>query len=401
MSPVEEKGGSGGATPAGGEAKGDGAAKNDQQATTKSVKKGGRIVAIVIAVSLLLYLFGDRYTPYTSQARVDGFVVGVAPKVAGEVTKVSVINNQAVKEGQPLIEIDRSQYRIALAKARSDLANARKQVGAGGAAVEAARAALLAARANELKARQDATRLRRLREQDPGTISVRRQEIADASYEAAKAQVTAAEADIRRAIDTMGGLNIEENTILQTALTAVDKAELDMTNTWSRRRRTASSPTCAPTWACMRHRQPGADADRNPRRVDQRRVHREQPGPHEGGDAGRHRVRRTARPRPTRARCAASVWASAAAAAPHGHVADDPERPRLAAAIAAVPGDHRLRRQTGCAAARGGARRRTGCRHRLRRRQRAPETARQDLHPHRELADVCLLSGPVEREPMP
>lgn len=231
MSPVEEKGGSGGAAPAGGEAKADGAAKNGQQATTKSVKKGGRIVAIVIVVSLLLYLFGDRYTPYTSQARVDGFVVGVAPKVAGEVTKVSVINNQTVKEGQPLIEIDRSQYRIALAKARSDLANARKQVGAGGAAVEAARAALLAARANEVKARQDATRLRRLREQDPGTISVRRQEIADASYEAAKAQVTAAEADIRRAIDTMGGLNIEENTILQTALTAVDKAELDMTNT--------------------------------------------------------------------------------------------------------------------------------------------------------------------------
>ena len=231
MSPVEEKGGSGGAAPAGGDAKADGAAKNGQQATTKSVKNGGRIVAIVIAVSLLLYLFGDRYTPYTSQARVDGFVVGVAPKVAGEVTKVSVINNQTVKEGQPLIEIDRSQYRIALAKARSDLANARKQVGAGGAAVEAARAALLAARANEVKARQDATRLRRLREQDPGTISVRRQEIADASYEAAKAQVTAAEADIRRAIDTMGGLNIEENTILQTALTAVDKAELDMTNT--------------------------------------------------------------------------------------------------------------------------------------------------------------------------
>lgn len=233
MSSVDEKGGSGGATPAGGEAKTDGTAKNGggQEATTKSVKKGGRIVAIVIAVSLVLYLFGDRYTPYTSQARVEGFVVGVAPKVAGAVTKVSVINNQTVKEGQPLIEIDPSQYRIAVAKARSDLANARKQVGAGGASVEAARAALLAARANELKARQDATRTRRLREQDPGTVSVRRQEIAEASHAAAKAQVTAAEADIRRAIDTMGGLSIEENTILQTALTAVDKAELDMTNT--------------------------------------------------------------------------------------------------------------------------------------------------------------------------
>src|SRR5688572_32869703 len=105
MSPVEDRGGSGGATPAGGEAKGDGAAKSGQEAATKSVQKGGRIIAIVIAVTLVLYLFGDRYTPYTSQARVEGFVVGVAPKVAGAVTKVSVINNQTVKEGQPLIEI--------------------------------------------------------------------------------------------------------------------------------------------------------------------------------------------------------------------------------------------------------------------------------------------------------
>lgn len=196
-----------------------------------SVRKGGRVVVIVIAVSLVLYLFADRYTPYTSQARVEGFVVGVAPKVAGAVTKVAVTNNQAVKAGQPLFEIDSSQYRIALDKARADVANARRQVGAGSASVEAARANLRAARANELKARQDATRLRRLRQEDPGTISERRQEIADASLQQAIAQVAAAEADIRRAIDQMGGDDVEDNTVLETALTAVDKAELDLGNT--------------------------------------------------------------------------------------------------------------------------------------------------------------------------
>jgi multidrug resistance efflux pump len=196
-----------------------------------TVKKGGRIVAIVIALSVVLYLFGDRYTPYTSQARVEGFVIGVAPKVAGAVTKLSVTNNQAVKPGQHLFEIDPAQYRIALDKARSDLANAEKQVGAGTASVEAARANLLAARANALKAKQDATRLRRLREEDPGTVSVRRQEMADASLQQANAQVIAAEADIRRAIDQMGGDNVEDNTVLETALTAVAKAELDLSNT--------------------------------------------------------------------------------------------------------------------------------------------------------------------------
>jgi len=196
-----------------------------------SVRKGGLVVASVIVLSLLLYLLADRYTPYTSQARIEGYVVGVAPKVAGAVTKMSVSNNEPVKSGQPLMEIDSSQYRIALDKARSDLASARKQFGAGGAAVEAARASLQAARANEQKARQDATRLRRLREEDPGTISVRRQEIADATLQQATAQVVAAEADIRRAIDTMGGDSMAGNTVLETALTAVEKAELDLANT--------------------------------------------------------------------------------------------------------------------------------------------------------------------------
>jgi multidrug resistance efflux pump len=195
------------------------------------VKKGGRIVAIVLVVSLVLYLVADRYTPYTSQARIDGYVVGVAPNVAGAVTKLSVGNNQAVKAGQPLFEIDPSQYRIALDKARADLANVRKQIGAGSATVEAAQANLRAARANELKARQDASRLRRLREEDPGTISERRQEIADATLQQATAQVAAAEADIRRSIEQMGGAPGEGNTQLETALTAVEKARLDLSNT--------------------------------------------------------------------------------------------------------------------------------------------------------------------------
>ncbi|MGO4220555.1 HlyD family secretion protein [Lysobacter sp. TAF61] len=213
-----------GATPPGGD-------KAAQEQAGKTVRKGGRWVAAAIVLTLLLYLFADRFTPYTSQARIEGYIVGVAPKVAGEVTKVAVANNQTVKYGQTLFEIDQSQYRIALAKARSDLENARKQVGAGGAAVDAARANLDAARANELKARQDATRLRRLREADPGTISLRRQEMADASLEQAKAMVVAAQADIRRAIESMGGDDLDKNTLLATALTAVDKAELDMRNT--------------------------------------------------------------------------------------------------------------------------------------------------------------------------
>lgn len=202
-----------------------------QEIAGRSVRKGGIGVALAIVLSLTWYVLADRYTPFTTQARIDGYVIGIAPQVAGPVTRVMVTNNQEVEQGQPLFEIDASQYQIALNRARSDLENAGRQVGAGSAVVNAARANLLAARANERKTHQDAARLARLYEEDPGTVSVRLLEVAQASHEQAQAQVTAAEADIERAIEQMGGDDAENNTIVKTALTAVARAELDLANT--------------------------------------------------------------------------------------------------------------------------------------------------------------------------
>ena len=205
-------------------------AEQDQGDAGTAVKRGGAGVAVVIVLSLLWYLAADRFTPYTTQARVEGYVVGVAPKVAGLVTQVWVSNNVEVQQGDRLFEIDPSQYQIALDRARSDLENTQRQVSAGNASVAAARAKLRAAEANALKANQDLSRLTRLYEEDPGTISVRRLEISQASLEQAEAQVTAAEADIRRAIESMGGDDVD-NTLLKTALVGVEKAELDLSNT--------------------------------------------------------------------------------------------------------------------------------------------------------------------------
>ncbi|MEM9624465.1 MAG: HlyD family secretion protein, partial [Pseudomonadota bacterium] len=143
---------------------------------------------------------------------------------------VWVSNNQRVAGGDRLFEIDPSQYQIAVDRARSDLENTQRQVSAGDASVEAARAKLRAAQANQLKTEQDFSRLTRLYEDDPGTISVRRLEVSKANVDQARAQVSAAEADVRRAIEQMGGEE-DNNTLLKTALTGVEKAELDLANT--------------------------------------------------------------------------------------------------------------------------------------------------------------------------
>jgi multidrug resistance efflux pump len=204
---------------------------NDTNGATESVKRGTLVIGLVILLSLLWYLLADRFTPYTSQARVQGYVVGVAPKVAGLVTQVWVENNQQVEAGQRLFEIDPSQYDIALKKAQSDLESARRQVDAGSAGVESARANLRAALANELKAEQDYARLKRLHGEDPGTISVRRLEVSQASLDQARANVAAAEAEIQRAIEQKGGGDDQDNAILQSAQSALDKAQLDLDNT--------------------------------------------------------------------------------------------------------------------------------------------------------------------------
>jgi multidrug resistance efflux pump len=196
-----------------------------------SVNKGALLLGLVILLSLTWYLLADRFTPYTSQARVQGYVIGVAPKVAGLVTRVWVRNNQEVEAEQRLFEIDPSQYRIALNKAESDLEQARRQVEAGSAGVESARANLHAALANQLKARQDLTRLERLHRDDPGTISVRRLEVSRASLKQATAQVAKAEAEIQRAIEQKGGDDEANNAILKSAESAVAKAKLDLANT--------------------------------------------------------------------------------------------------------------------------------------------------------------------------
>ncbi len=204
--------------------------KAEENTAPASVKKGTAGILLVILLSLTWYLASDRFTPYTQQARILGFVIGVAPEVAGVVTKVSVKNNQNVAADQPLFEIDRSQYEIALKRAQSDLQNARDKIGANTAGVESAQANLLAAEANALKAEQDAKRQERLYKEDKGAISVRRLEMSRATSAQTKAKVSSAEAEIQRAIEQRGSEG-EDNAQLKTALSAVEKAKLDLEHT--------------------------------------------------------------------------------------------------------------------------------------------------------------------------
>ncbi|MDD0995453.1 HlyD family secretion protein [Pseudomonas sp. TNT2022 ID1044] len=205
------------------------------EAATDPTRKGIKWVLLLIVFSLAWYLLADRFTPYTQQARVGAFVIPVAAEVAGRVIRVNVRNNQDVKAGEVIFEIDPQPYQIAVDRARADLESTRRQIGASTAGIASAQANLRAAQANELKARQDNQRLEGLYREDPGTISVRLLEVSRANREAAVSQVAAARAEVQRARETEGG-SAEDNALLRSAATALSKAELDLSNTQIRAR---------------------------------------------------------------------------------------------------------------------------------------------------------------------
>jgi multidrug resistance efflux pump len=188
---------------------------------------------VVVALALLLALFSyhvlsDRYTPYTSQARVETFLTQVAPEVAGDVLEVDVKDNGKVRKGQRLFRIDPEPYAIALKSAEANLAVALQ-----GADVSVAEIA--GARAQIAKQRADLAASRELN--NIVTNLVTKHALAEtqgirsrADTAKTEADLSGAEADLRKAIASLGAPGLRNPKVRQ-ALAAVDQTRLDLRNT--------------------------------------------------------------------------------------------------------------------------------------------------------------------------
>jgi membrane fusion protein (multidrug efflux system) len=153
---------------------------------------GGIAVALVVGA-----LVGPRYYAYvtshesTDDAFVEGHIVQMSPKVGGNVLHVHVTDNQPVKAGDVLVEIDPRDYqaRVAQARAALDAAVARARsaeitVGltdtTAGAAVEQASSNVTLSRSGVETARASLT-------------------VADSRVREARARVVSAQAEATRA----------------------------------------------------------------------------------------------------------------------------------------------------------------------------------------------------------
>ena len=210
----------------------------EQGADTETQKKsddGARdprratfMTLLLCAGLFIFYLVSDRVIPTTDMARVRANVVPLAPLVSGPVTKVHVEPNDVVEAGQPLIEIDRTDYMIALKQAEEDLEKAGKEVGVQTASVESAQAQLSDAIANQQNVRRQADRVFAMVKK--GIVTQADADKTHAALAQASARVDQARASVDQAKKQLGEKG-SENTEIQAAILALQKAQLDLERT--------------------------------------------------------------------------------------------------------------------------------------------------------------------------
>ncbi len=164
-----------------------------------------RATLIVLLLCLALFIYGiiaDRLTPYTDQARVQAYVVRMAPDVNGRVEKVNVVDNQMTRTGDVLFEIDRERYEIAVESAKAQLAAAGQSVGASTAALASTEARLAEAEAKLTNVQEQTARIFEMVKK--GIYAQARGDQATAGLDAALADVDRARADVEEARQNLG-----------------------------------------------------------------------------------------------------------------------------------------------------------------------------------------------------
>ncbi|HXV01033.1 MAG TPA: HlyD family secretion protein [Caulobacteraceae bacterium] len=82
----------------------------------------------VVAIGAFIWWLGARNYEATDDAFVDAHIVRLAPQIAGRVTAVLAVDNQLVRAGAPLLEIDSADVATRVAQARAQKAQAQAQV---------------------------------------------------------------------------------------------------------------------------------------------------------------------------------------------------------------------------------------------------------------------------------
>lgn len=187
----------------------------------------GVALVLVVGSTILWSYYSSRET--TDDAQIEGDIAPISARVGGTVTRVLVDDNQYVEAGTELVELDPTDYNVALQRAQAELADAEANAQAAQTGVpltsttsgsqlniakanrvaaqkqvDAAQARLAEANANYRKAAADLQRMRPLAAKDEISQQqldavVAAEEAARAAVESAKAAVATTESQVEQA----------------------------------------------------------------------------------------------------------------------------------------------------------------------------------------------------------
>lgn len=164
----------------------------------KTVLFIGLAVLVLAAVGGVFWWLHARNFATTDDAFVEGHVIAITPQVSAKVLAVHIEDNQQVKKGDPLVDLDPTDYQVALAQvkaaeaaAKGKLAQAKAQVTASAASVKEADSSIEMADVNFRNTDND---LKRYESLDERARSKQQYDNAIAAQKTAQAQVDQAKA---------------------------------------------------------------------------------------------------------------------------------------------------------------------------------------------------------------
>ncbi len=189
-----------------------------------------RFVFLLVIAIFVWYLYADRYTPYTDQARVTELVIPIVPRVSGYLTEVNVKLHSVVSWNQLLFEIDKRPYELAVQKAEANVENVAQQMGAQGASVKSAASSVGVARAQLDRAQRNYDRTQRIIKKNPGAVSQADLDRVETSLNQAIEKLSSAEANLEKTKKQLGIVG-PENPQLKLAVSELEQAQLDLSFT--------------------------------------------------------------------------------------------------------------------------------------------------------------------------
>lgn len=154
------------------------------------------ISLVVIIVLVLLYYSSGYFFIYNNDAYVDADWVKVTSAVPGPITNVPVQDNQFVKKGTLMLQLEAQPFQIAIAQAKANLADAIAKRNMQKAVIAESKAQLVIEKDQAHLAKIELTRYQNL--VSKGSVSIQTFQEKKTAYQTAEAMVSKAEADLNQ-----------------------------------------------------------------------------------------------------------------------------------------------------------------------------------------------------------